>query len=77
LALLRGSHARTSLLNHFSQSLHLAQHDYRTTNFYNEKPRQQMERCVLCPGNVHSANGWGDVLKPVVARYQGKPDPDA
>ena len=23
-------------------------------------------------GNVHSADGWDDVLKPVVARYQGK-----
>jgi Transposase DDE domain group 1 len=24
------------------------------------------------PGNVHSANEWEGVLKPVVARYQGK-----
>jgi hypothetical protein len=24
------------------------------------------------PGNVHSADGWDGVLKPVVARYQGK-----
>src|SRR5262249_38500289 len=24
------------------------------------------------PGNVHSADGWDAVLKPVVARYQGK-----
>jgi hypothetical protein len=31
-----------------------------------------LERCSLRPGNVHSADGWGDVLKPVVARYQGK-----
>src|SRR5262249_55461619 len=23
-------------------------------------------------GNMHSADGWDDVLKPVVARYQGK-----
>ena len=22
--------------------------------------------------NVHSADGWGDLLKPVVVRYQGK-----
>src|SRR6516164_8429779 len=29
-------------------------------------------RCALRAGNVHSADGWGDVLKPVVARYQGK-----
>ena len=28
--------------------------------------------CALRPGNVHSANGWEAVLKPVVARYQGK-----
>src|SRR5262249_13738402 len=31
-----------------------------------------LERCALRPGNVHSADGWGGVLKPVVARYQGK-----
>jgi Transposase DDE domain group 1 len=31
-----------------------------------------LERCALRPGNVHSADGWGAVLKPVVARYQGK-----
>jgi hypothetical protein len=31
-----------------------------------------LERCDLRPGNVHSADGWDGVLKPVVARYQGK-----
>jgi hypothetical protein len=31
-----------------------------------------LERCALRPGNVHSADGWDEVLKPVVARYQGK-----
>ena len=31
-----------------------------------------LERCSLRPGNVHSADGWGGVLKPVVERYQGK-----
>ena len=31
-----------------------------------------LERCALRPGNVHSADGWEGVLKPVVARYQGK-----
>ena len=30
-----------------------------------------LERCVLRPGNVHSADGWETVLKPIVARYQG------
>jgi len=30
-----------------------------------------LERCALRPGNVHSADGWEDVLKPVVARYRG------
>ncbi len=30
-----------------------------------------MERCALRPGNVHSADGWEDVLKPIIARYQG------
>src|SRR6266487_6775376 len=29
-----------------------------------------LERCSLRPG-VHSADEWGAVLKPVVARYQG------
>src|SRR5271154_6623811 len=31
-----------------------------------------LERCVLRPGNVHSADGWDATLKPVVMRYQGK-----
>jgi hypothetical protein len=31
-----------------------------------------LERCALRPGNVHSADGWDGVLKPVVARYQGR-----
>src|SRR5262245_13600185 len=31
-----------------------------------------LERCALRAGNVHSADGWDDVLKLVVARYQGK-----
>jgi hypothetical protein len=31
-----------------------------------------LERSALRPGNVHSADGWNRVLKPVVARYQGK-----
>src|SRR5215216_1409172 len=30
-----------------------------------------VERCVLRPGNVHSADGWRAVLKPVIARYRG------
>ena len=30
-----------------------------------------LERCALRSGNVHSADGWQDVLKPVVARYRG------
>jgi hypothetical protein len=30
-----------------------------------------LERC-LRPGNVHSADGWENVLKPVAARYRGK-----
>jgi len=29
-----------------------------------------LERCALRPGNVHSADGWHDVLEPVVARYK-------
>jgi hypothetical protein len=31
-----------------------------------------LERCALRPGNVHSADAWDGVLKPVVARYHGK-----
>ena len=31
-----------------------------------------LEHCALRPGNVHSADGWRDVLAPVVARYRGK-----
>src|SRR5256886_5796746 len=31
-----------------------------------------LERRALRPGNIHSADGWEAVLKPVVARYQGK-----
>jgi hypothetical protein len=31
-----------------------------------------LERCALRPGKVHSADGWDEVLKPVVARYRGK-----
>src|SRR5262249_10880440 len=31
-----------------------------------------LERCALRAGNVYSADGWDDVLKPVVARYQDK-----
>src|SRR5918911_3204833 len=29
-----------------------------------------LERCALRPGNVHSADGWRDLLEPVVARYR-------
>ena len=29
-------------------------------------------QCTLRPGNVHSADGWENTLKPVVARYKGK-----
>ena len=32
----------------------------------------QLERCKLRPGNVHSADDWEDVLKPVMARYAGR-----
>jgi hypothetical protein len=28
-----------------------------------------LERCALRPGNVHSADGWQDVLRPVLERY--------
>lgn len=31
-----------------------------------------LERCALRHGNVHSADGWKDVLDPVIARYAGR-----
>jgi hypothetical protein len=31
-----------------------------------------LERCLLRPGNVHSAEGWRLVLEPVIARYRGR-----
>ncbi len=31
-----------------------------------------LERCKLRPGNVHSADGWRNVLEPVVARYRNR-----
>jgi hypothetical protein len=31
-----------------------------------------LEHSALRPGNVHSADGWDGMLKPVIARYQGK-----
>src|ERR1700738_1053324 len=31
-----------------------------------------LERSALQPGNVHSADGWRDVLEPVVSRYRGR-----
>jgi len=29
-----------------------------------------LERCALRPGNVHSADGWRELLEPVLARYR-------
>ena len=29
-----------------------------------------LERCMLRPGNAHSAEGWREVLEPVIARYR-------
>ena len=31
-----------------------------------------LERCALRNGNVHSADGWQEVLDPVIARYAGR-----
>ncbi len=33
---------------------------------------QPPRESALRPGNVHSADGWDGVLKPVAVRYQGK-----
>ena len=32
-----------------------------------------LERCALRPGNVHGADSWERVLKPVLERYRGRP----
>ena len=32
-----------------------------------------LERCILRPGNVNSADNWQSVLKLVIVRYQGSP----
>jgi hypothetical protein len=29
-----------------------------------------LERCGLRPGNIHSADGWREMLEPVMARYR-------
>lgn len=34
-----------------------------------------LERCALRPGNVHSADGWEAVLRPVLARYSAEVRP--
>ena len=34
-----------------------------------------LERCSLRPGNVHSADAWEDVLRPVLARYSASARP--
>src|ERR671938_343321 len=31
-----------------------------------------LERCALRPGNVHSAEGWRELLEPVIARYRSR-----
>ena len=31
-----------------------------------------LERCALRKGNVHSADGWNEVLAPVIARYKSR-----
>jgi hypothetical protein len=31
-----------------------------------------LDCCSLCPGNVHSADGWRVVLEPVIARYRDR-----
>jgi hypothetical protein len=34
-----------------------------------------LELCVLRPGSVHSADGWKELLSPVLARYSAKVRP--
>jgi hypothetical protein len=34
-----------------------------------------LERCTLRPGNVHSVDGWEDVLRPVLSRYSTEARP--
>jgi hypothetical protein len=72
LARIRGKHADArrswGILPHSLQSARLffCIADQRFCQF------GDLERCALRPGNVQSAEGWDGVLKPVVARHQGK-----
>ena len=34
-----------------------------------------LERCALRPGNVHSAEGWKETLRPVLSRYSSEAPP--
>ena len=37
---------------------------------FRRTPNLLRHRCALRPGNAHSADGWRDVLEPVVTRYR-------
>ena len=58
-----GQAASTSQMGRFETEV-LAKED-------NVTALANLERCSLHSGNVHSADGWRDVLEPVVARYSG------
>jgi|ERR1700751_1415285 Transposase DDE domain group 1 len=42
------------------------------SSFVPVQPVRRSGALALRAGNVHSADGWEDVLKPVVIRYKGK-----
>src|SRR5258705_5457057 len=64
----KGRHALVGLLR---QSVFGRLAGYEDVNNA-ERLRHNPAIRALRPGNVHSADGWDGVLKPVVTRYQGK-----
>jgi len=57
-----GAQERTAYNGHFACTCY---HPLFVFNQFGD-----LERCALRPGNVHSADGWREVLEPVVARYR-------
>ncbi len=61
----RGDQERSVWNGHFGCTRH---HPFFVFN-----QNGDLERCALRPGNIHSADSWEAVPKPVVARYQAMP----
>ena len=59
-----GEHEGSSYNGHFACTCY---HPLFALNQFGD-----LERCVLRPGHVHSAEGWRELLEPVVARYRDR-----